>query len=606
MQLHALDWTIIVGYLVVALAIGLAFRKKAGSSYVEFFASGRSLPWWIAGTSMVATTFAADTPLAVTGLIAKNGLAGNWFWWAFALGGMLTVFVFARLWRRAEVLTDVELIELRYTGRAASFLRGFRAIYVAVVVNSFIIGWVTQAMLLVLRNTVLTDLPEDSWTDFLLVAGILGITGIYSILSGLWGVAITDMIQFVLAMIGCTALAVVAVDKVGGIDALRETTAANFGDTQVFDFVPDFGSAAAWMPAGVFLALALGQWWATWYPGAEPGGGGYIVQRMASCRDEQHAYKATLFFQIAHYCIRPWPWIMVAFAALALHPELRTWALDDNPETNPGIGYPMVMSLAPAGLAGLLIVTFCAAFMSTISTQVNWGASYIVNDLYKRYIRPDANDRQLVPVSRVASGVVLVLGAACALWMRAAHISVEDAWATLAALGGGLGSVFLLRWFWWRVNAWSEIAAMVASIALFAAVSLWQGSLAAEERLAGQYTSLIVATGSLVIWLVATFLTRPEPRAHLVAFYRKVRPDGPGWTSVAADAPDVRTDDVLGRNIACALLGTAVIWLLLPGIGAVIFREWTQALLCLGGATLSGYAMFKLAARSMTAAGEGA
>lgn len=595
MQLTALDWTIIAGYFAIALGIGLYFKKRAGSSFVEYFASGRSLPWWIAGTSMVATTFAADTPLAVTGLIAENGLAGNWFWWAFAFGGMLTVFVFAKLWRRAEVLTDVELIELRYAGKPAAFVRGFRAIYVAVVVNSFIIGWVTQAMLTVLRNTVLTDLPEDSWYDFWLVVGMLGITGIYGVLSGLWGVAITDMLQFVLAMIGCTMLAWIAVDHVGGIEALQEQTAKNFGGDQVFDFIPDFSDAAAWMPAGVFLALAFGQWWATWYPGAEPGGGGYIVQRMASCKDERHAYKATLFFNLAHYCVRPWPWIMVAFAALALHPELREWALDGDPKTDPGAGYPMVMALAPAGLAGLLIVTFLAAYMSTISTQMNWGASYLVNDLYKRFVAPEADDKQLVRMSRIASGVVLLLGAGCAFWMRAMSISVSDAWAILAALGGGLGSVFLLRWFWWRVNAWSEIAAMIASIVLYFVVTNWQASLPKDEQLAGQYTSLLVATGSLVIWLLATFLTRPERMDVLIAFYRRVRPDGPGWGPVAKEAPESQPDGNLAVSLLCAVLGTAVIWLTLPGVGAIIFGNYGQAFGLLTGAAVCGVVLMRLA-----------
>ena len=598
MELHLVDWLIIAGYFAISVGIGLWFKNRAGTSFVEFFASGRSLPWWIAGTSMVATTFAADTPLAVTGLIAKNGLAGNWFWWAFAFGGMLTVFVYAKLWRRAEVLTDVELIEMRYAGRPAAFLRGFRAIYVAVVVNSFVIGWVTQAMLTVLRHTVLSDLPKDSWTDFLLVAGLLAITGVYSTLSGLWGVAITDMIQFVLAMLGCIALAWVAVEHVGGVDALREQTAANFGDTHVFDFIPDFGAAATWMPAGVFLALALGQWWATWYPGAEPGGGGYIVQRMASCKDEQHAVKATLFFQLMHYCVRPWPWILVAFAGLAMHPELRTWALDSDPDTNPGAGYPMLIAeLAPIGLRGLLLVTFFAAFMSTISTQMNWGASYVVNDLYRRFVAPQADDRQLVKVSRVVSGVVLLLGAFAAFLMRAYSISVDDAWAILAALGGGLGSVFLLRWFWWRVNAWSEIAAMGASIVLYFAVTFWQGSLPETERLAGQYTSLLVATGSLAIWLAATFVTAPEPMERLVAFYRKVRPDGSGWRPVAAAAGDVRPDGTLGASLVCAVLGTATIWLTLPGVGAVIFGEIGKAALCLGGAAACLVALLTMARR---------
>lgn len=598
MTLATLDWIIILAFFAASLGIGLALRRRAGSSLVEFFASGRSLPWWLAGTSMVATTFAADTPLAVTGLIAEHGLAGNWFWWAFALGGMLTVFVFAKLWRRAAVLTDVELIELRYSGAPAAFLRGFRAVYVAVVVNSFIIGWVTQAMIQVLRHTVLVDLPQDSLTDFWLVAILLAITGVYSVLAGLWGVAVTDVLQFVLAMAGCILLAVVAVGEVGGIEALRQRTAANFGDVHVFDFVPDFGAAAAWMPAGVFLALVLGQWWATWYPGAEPGGGGYVVQRMASCRNERDAVKATLLYQIAHYCVRPWPWILVAFAALALHPELRDQAVDGDSRTDPGIGFPMLIrELAPVGLRGLLLVAFAAAFMSTISTHMNWGASYLVNDVYRRFLAPAADDRRLVLVSRLSSVAVLLLGGTTALIMRILSISVVEAWAMLAALGGGLGAVFLLRWFWWRINAWSELAAMIASIVCFLAVRTWQGALPEQERMPPQYTSLLVATGSLVVWLAVTFATRPEPDSHLTGFYRQVRPDGPGWRRIAALVPAARPDGTLLPSLGCALLGTAAIWLTLPAIGALIFGEWTRAALCLAGATTAIAALLLLLPR---------
>lgn len=602
MTLSALDVGIIAAYLLLSLGIGLWYRRRASQSFVEYFASGRAMPWWIAGTSMVATTFAADTPLAVTGLIAKHGLAGNWFWWAFAFGGMLTVFVFARLWRRAGVLTDVELIELRYSGAPAAFLRGFRAIYVAGIVNSFIIGWVTQAMITVLRATVLQGLPSDSFTDLWLVAGLLLLTGAYATLSGIWGVAVTDVVQFVLAMLGCILLAIVAVDHIGGIAALQQRTAANFGNTHVFDFVPDFGAEAAWMPLGVFLALALGQWWATWYPGAEPGGGGYIVQRMASCADERQAVKATLLFQFAHYCVRPWPWILVAFAALALHPELRTWATDGDDATDPGAGFPMLIrELAPNGLRGLLLVAFFAAYMSTISTQMNWGASYLVNDLWRRFVRPGASDRELVAASRVAAIVVMLLGACTAWLMRVLHLSVDDAWAMLAALGGGLGTVLLLRWFWWRVSAWSELVAMVASLVLFAVVKLWQGSLPADERLPGQYTSLLVATGSLVAWLSITFAMPPEPMAHLRAFFRKVRPDGPGWGPVAASCGDVARDGTLAHGIFAAILATGVVWTTLPGIGAVIFGDWGRAAGCLGAATVLAVLLWRCLPRLLPA-----
>ena len=593
MQLAALDWLIIGGYFAIALGIGLWFRKRAASNVVEYFASGRSLPWWIAGTSMVATTFAADTPLWVTGKVASYGLAGNWLWWSFAFGGMLTVFVFAKLWRRAEVLTDVELIELRYSGPTAGFLRGFRAIYVAVIMQSIIIGWVTTAMATVLKQTVLFDASGGGENDFWLIAILLGTTGVYSVMSGMWGVAVADIVQFVLAMIGCTIFAVIAVDHVGGTDALREQVSANFGSDDAFRFIPDFRAVDPWMPAGVFAALVLSQWWASWYPGAEPGGGGYIVQRMASCRDERHAVKATLFFQVVHYCVRPWPWILVAFAALAIHPEVREWATAPEPDGNPEHSYPMLIrELAPTGLRGLMLVTFGAAFMSTVSTQMNLGASYLVNDVYKRFLRPHADDRELVRASRWSSTLILVLGGLVGWYMVALDKKIDAAWQLLLALGAGVGAVFILRWFWWRINAWSEIAAMVGSIAFY----LLASNLDATRELPTEYRSLIVASCTLGVWLLVTFATRPEPREHLIAFYRKVRPDGPGWAPIANDAPDVARDGLLAHGIACALLGTAVVWLTLPGIGAVIFGDYGVAAGLLGGAALSGFTLVKLAA----------
>ncbi|MFO1078487.1 MAG: sodium:solute symporter family protein [Planctomycetota bacterium] len=601
MELHAIDWTIIAGYFVLALAIGLMFKNRAGSSFVEYFASGRSLPWWIAGTSMVATTFAADTPLWVTGKVAKHGLAGNWLWWSFAFGGMLTVFVFAKLWRRAEVLTDVELIELRYSGAPARFLRAFRAFYVAVVMNSIIIGWVTFAMANVLKQTVLYDPASDvpsGHSDLWLVFGMLAATGLYSIVSGMWGVAITDMVQFVLAMIGCTVFAVIAVDRVGGVEALQQKVDAKFGaGGQAFGFFPDFSAVDPWMPVGVFLALVLSQWWASWYPGAEPGGGGYIVQRMASCRDERHAVKATLFFQITHYCLRPWPWILVAFAALARHPEVHTWAtvVEDPPVPahNAELAYPaLIREFAPFGLRGLMLVTFAAAFMSTVSTQMNLGASYLANDLYKRFIGQDADDRQLVRVSRLASGVSLLLGGAVSYYMLTSDAKIDDAWQLLLALGAGVGVVFILRWFWWRINAWAEITAMVGSLGNYLLVA----NMEATKGLPTEYRSLLVALSTMVLWFTVMLATRPEPQEHLIAFYRKVRPAGPGWGPVAA-AAGVRPDGGLGRGILCAVLGTAVIWLTLPGIGAVIFGEIGKAVMCLGGAAVAAFLMFAVFAR---------
>ena len=595
MELAALDWILIAGYLALTVAIGFAFRKRAGKSAADFFVSGRSLPWWIAGTSMVATTFAADTPLAVTGLVAKNGLAGNWVWWSFAMGGMLTVFVFARLWRRAGVMTDVELIGLRYGGAPARWLRGFRALYVALLLNAIIIGWVTKAMVTILDQTVLHGLEPDPLRLLLLIGGLLLLVGIYSTMAGMWGVAVADVVQFALAMGGCIALAVVAVDAVGGTDALREKVAASFGDEQAFSFLPDFGAADPWMPLWAFLAMVCVQWWATWYPGAEPGGGGYIVQRMAACKNEEHAVKATLWFQLAHYCLRPWPWIMVAFCALALHPEIREWALFDRdlPKPHPpkpDIGYAMLIrELAPAGLLGLLLVTFGAAFMSTISTQMNWGASYLVNDLYMPFVNPQAEGRKQARAARLASCFVLLGGGVAAYLML--PISIDEAWKFMLALGAGIGPVLMLRWFWWRINVWSEISAMVAAPLLYTALTL-----SLPEKMAHRDTEIMlwVALGTIATWLSATFLTRPESRDTLGAFYRKVHPAGPGWRPVAAQAPDVTPDRDLGRCLFAALLGSAVVYFALPGIGAVIFGDWGVAAITLTGALVCGALLLRL------------
>ena len=607
MQLSLADWVIIVAYFAVALGIGLVFSRRAGKNLTEYFASGRSLPWWIAGTSMVATTFAADTPLAVTGLTAKDGLAGNWFWWAFALGGMFTVFVYARLWRRAEVLTDVELVELRYGGRPAAVLRGFRAIYVALLVNSIIIGWVTGAMLKVLKFTVFSGVTGAGNADWVIIVAMLLVVGVYSILSGLWGVAITDFFQFFLAMGACIMLAVVAVAHLGGVSAMQERVIENFaGGEQAFRYLPDFFGTDPWMPLNVFLLMLFVQWWATWYPGAEPGGGGYVVQRMASCKDERHSLLATLWFQVAHYCVRPWPWLMISFVALALYPDLRT--LDD-----PGVGFPMVIrDLAPAGLRGLMLVAFFAAFMSTISTQMNWGASYLVNDLYKRFIVPGASDRHVTMAARVASGVVLVVGGVTAWFMKG--ISVDTAWKILAALGAGTGAVYMLRWFWWRINAWSEIAAMAASLLYFAAIrsfvaqpELWYrfvrriGTvdqarfLAVAETLNNDtYIMAIVAGLTVVTWLAATYLTPPESSATLESFYRKVRPAGAGWKPVASNCRDIEPDGNLGLSIAAAVLAASMVYLVLPAVGLLLFGRPAQALFCLGGAAACGVAVYAL------------
>lgn len=607
MSLNWLDWVIIFAYFALSLGIGLYFRRRAQSSVNEFFVAGRAFPWWIAGVSMVATTFAADTPLAVTGLTIQRGIAGNWLWWSYALGGMITVFVFARLWRRAEVLTDVELIELRYGGGPAALLRGFRAIYLALPINCIVIAWVNFAMLSVLKHTLL----EGDWLtptfgkaaaeflfktigpsagDWVIVIGCLALTGLYTVLSGMWGVAITDVIQFVIAMIGCIVLAILAVKHIGGTDALRERVVATFpGGESAFQFFPDFSAKDAWLTPGQFAVYLFVIWWASWYPGAEPGGGGYVVQRMSSCKTEKDSLLATLLFQVAHYCVRPWPWLLVALAALVAHPNLRTeWLAND--KFDPGVGFPMMMrDLLPEGLRGLLLVAFFAAYMSTISTQINWGAGYLVNDVFRRFINPQATERQLGRAARIASILIVTLGALVTPFVT----SVSGAWSVMLALGAGMGSVLMLRWFWWRINAWSEISAMVLSLVCFAALKL--SPIPKDSLLAvSEYQTLVIAIVTVIGWLGVTFITAPESPEVLNKFFRKVRPAGPGWSQVAASNPDIQQDRGLGKSLLCAALASGIVFFTLPGMGFLIFGSYAKGFGCLAAAAAFAGAVYWL------------
>lgn len=512
MHLAFSDWLVIALYFAASGAIGLAYARRAGQSLADYFVSGRSLPWWLAGTSMVATTFAADTPLAVAGLVAKYGVAGNWLWWNGAFSGVLTVFFFSRLWRRAGVLTDVEFAELRYGGRPAAVLRGFRALYLALPINLIIMGWVTRAMVTILQIT----LNVDPWVAALV---IFGITAAYSVLSGLWGVIVTDAFQFVFAMGGSILLAVLAVQSVGGLDALTAGAAERFGSTEAaFGVIPP--TDQAWLPLSTLIVFLAVQWWAAWYPGQEPGGGGYVVQRILSARDERHGLLATLWFTIAHYAVRPWPWILVGFVALLRYPDL----------ANPEEGYVRVMvDVLPSPAKGLLLAAFAAAYMSTISTHLNWGASYLVNDVYLRFLRPDAGPRAQIVASRVATVVLMV----CSLVVMSMLSSVEQGWKVLIGLGAGTGLVFILRWYWWRVNAWSEISAMTASLVTSIVLASYGFDLGDPGSATYAQTMLLTVGATTVVWLAVTLLTPPESDPTLDRFYRQVRPGGPGWRRVA-------------------------------------------------------------------------
>jgi solute:Na+ symporter, SSS family len=505
-MLHPIDISIIVAFFVLSAAIALRYRKQAGKDLNSFFLGGRNLPWYIAGISMVATTFAADTPLAVTELVVKNGISGNWLWWCFLAGGMFTTFFFARLWRKAEVLTEAELIELRYSGKAAAWLRGFKAVYLGLFMNVLIIGWVNLALMAILK--VFFDLPDA--TVFWLTALAMLIAAAYSAISGLLGVAVTDAVQFIIAMTGTVILAVIVVnsEKIGGISGLK----AQLPDGTL-NFLPSIGTQdingnTLAIGFGSFFAYIGIQWWASWYPGAEPGGGGYVAQRMMSTRSEKDAVYATLFFQIAHYCLRPWPWILVGLSCIVLYPHL-TGADIKN-------GYVMAMKdYLPVGLKGLLLVAFFAAYLSTISTQLNWGASYLVNDFYKRFIKPEATDRKLIAVSRITTMLIMSIALVATTFME----SISGVWSFIIECGAGLGMVLILRWFWWRINAWSEITATVAPFIGFA-VSRFAFNLEFPDSF---FATVGFTTAS---WLLITFITKPTESSQLQFFYNRVQPGG--------------------------------------------------------------------------------
>jgi Na+/proline symporter len=550
--LTALDWGVVALYFVFALGVGLAFSRRAGRSFREFFLGGRSLPWWLAGTSMVATTFAADTPLAVAEMVARHGVAGNWLWWNLVMSGMLTVFFYSRLWHRAGVVTDAEFVELRYAGRPAAFLRGFRAAYLALPVNLIIMGWVNLAMVEIIGTAL-----EIDRIAALLVCFFLAST--YAVLSGLWGVVVTDFFQFLLAVAGAVILAVAAVGAVGGMEGLETGLAEVYGTTEAATaFLPATG--AAWMPL-ITLAVYLGvNWWAVWYPGAEPGGGGYVAQRILAARSERDGLLATLWFNVAHYAVRPWPWILVALCVPLLYPGL------DNPRE----GYVRtIVDLLPPGITGLVLAGFAAAYMSTISTQLNWGASYLVNDLYGRFLRPQADGRSLVRAGRWATVALMAASLAVTSLMG----SIEGAWRFLMALGAGTGGVLILRWYWWRINAWSEISAMVASMVL--SLGLWFGAgLDPDDPVQWAWIMLATVAGSTLVWLAVTFLTAPEPDAVLRRFYLRVRPGGRGWIRVSAGL-GLAAEPVDGGplNWMNWVAGVVLVYSTLFGVGKWLFGE---------------------------------
>ncbi|HDP79719.1 MAG TPA: sodium:proline symporter [Spirochaetes bacterium] len=565
---HWADQLIVVVYFLLSLLVSLYFYRRAGRDTQEFFLSGRRLPWWIAGTAMVATTFAADTPLAVTELVARKGVAGNWLWWNMVAGSVLTVFFFAKLWRRAGILTDVEFIELRYSGSPAAFLRGFRALYLGIFMNCVIMGWVNVALVDIL--TIVFGVSQVHVIYAVILCML--VVGIYSAVSGQWGVAVTDFFQFFLAMAGCIVLALIVINlpQVGGIGGLKKALPGH-----VFSFFPVLSMKPAQAVSGImalsfsaFVAHILVQWWASWYPGAEPGGGGYVAQKMMAAKDERHSLLASLWFSIAMFALRPWPWILVALASLVLYPDL--------PAESKRAGYIMAMrDYLPPGLLGMMVAAFLAAYMSTISTHLNWGSSYIINDFYKRFMVRGAPERHYVTASRVST-LFLVLVSSLMIFIIQ---SISGAWAFIIECGAGLGLVLILRWFWWRINAWSEIAAMIVPFAGYG-LNRFAFGLRFPESL------FFIVALTTAAWVLATFLTPPTEEDTLRRFYLRVRPGGPGWEPVRGRCGADFPPDPLTRQAVNWLLGMGLVYLSLFSIGDIILARYGRGYLMAAGAVM--------------------
>jgi len=584
MALTAIDWAIVAAYFILSTAIGFAFTKKGGESLSEYFISGRNVSWWLAGASMVATTFAADTPLVVTGFVYNHGVAGNWIWWNMLMSGMLTVFFFARLWRRANVMTDVEFAEIRYSGKPAAALRGFRALYLALPINLIILGWVTRAMIKILTISLgLHDvrvLGMNVPGQVIAVGICFVITVAYSAGAGMWAVLWTDLVQFVIKMTAVIILAVYAVRAVGGMDALKAGLGAHFGDANAalsvlpIRFGPNGIEAYPWMPLLALFVFLSVQWWAAWYPGAEPGGGGYVAQRIFSSKTEKDGVLATLFFNVAHYALRPWPWIITGLCTVILYPA------GIGPTHDHEAAYVQAfVDLLPTPWRGFMMAGFAAAYMSTVGTQLNWGASYLVNDFYKRFINRTATEKHYVAVSRMAT-VFLFLAAALVTMQLS---TIEGAWKFLLALGSGTGLVLILRWYWWRINAWSEISAMTASfIVSLIAISVIKPRFAADDFRGDAWVMLVTVVVSTVVWITATFVTAPEPDAMLQSFYRRVRPGGPGWARVSESLGYGR-ETIPGGALAWTnwIAGIVAVYSTLFGIGKLVLGDTGAGLVML-------------------------
>ena len=575
MTLSTLDWTIVAAYFALSLVVGLWVSRQAGQDTKSFFLAGRNMPWWLLGVSMVATTFSTDTPNLVTDLVRQNGVSGNWAWWAFLLTGMLTVFVYAKLWRRSGVLTDIEFYELRYSGKAAAFLRGFRALYLGLVFNVLVMATVSLAAVK-FGEIVL------GWPGWVTLTIACSITLAYSALGGLKAIIITDFVQFTLAMIGSVwaMLYILDLPEIGGLSNL--ISHVNVSDKLAL--IPDLSDPNVWVPV-MLVPLAV-QWWASYYPGAEPGGGGYIAQRMFSAKDESNAVAATFLFNVAHYALRPWPWILIALSSLIVFPELadiqRAFPNLSADKLGHDVAYPAMLTLLPSGLLGLVAASLIAAFMSTMSTQLNLGASYLVNDFYHRFINKNASEKQLVQIGRLFTVLSIILGGGLGLMLT----SAGQAFTLLLMIGAGTGLIYILRWFWWRINAYTEIVAMVSSIIIAGYFNFGESSLEGWQKI------VIGAFLTTIVWVVATYFTPPDDEVTLRNFVKKVNPGGPGWVKYS--------DDISGKpwpvpkGILSMVLGCMAVYGFLLGVGQLIYGQTGSGLLICGLGTASSYGLLKL------------
>ena len=595
MILQNIDWIIISIFFIVVIFIGWMASKTAGKNTSEFFLGGRGMPWWLLGVSMVACTFSADTPNLVTGMVRENGVAKNWAWWAFLITGMVTVFIYAKLWRRSNVVTDLEFYEKRYGGKPAAFLRGFRSLYLGLFFNVLIMGTVSLAAIKI--GAVMFGLKP---LTTILIASVTVV--LYAGLGGLKGVIWADFFQYSIAMAGAVYAAVVAMQQpeiqaIGGMQGML----SQLGDT--VEFIPDFTNPSIYVPL-LIIPIAV-QWWSVWYPGAEPGGGGYIAQRMLAAKDEKNAIGATLLFNFAHYALRPWPWIIVALASMIIYPDLASIKAEfpsiDPTYLKDDIAYPVMLSKLNPGWLGLVVASLIAAYMSTIGTHLNWGSSYIINDFYKRFARPNASEKEYVLMARVSTLVLMILAAVVALFFLN---NATQAFNILLLSGAGSGAIYLLRWFWWRINAWTEIIAMIGStIVAVILVFFVQDDAIATNVLDGFTIKLLIAVSlTSIIWIIATFITKPENHEVLRAFYKLTRPGGPGWKKIIRDAEkdgDIINKEDLGKpwemptQILLVFIGCIVIYSSLFAIGNFVYGKTLYGFILLTVAAIGTYFLFK-------------